>query len=479
MPFSLSKSLRFAAGAVCTAAVALWIGASAAGSGLKRTVVVSAGTNISAAVSPDRKTIIMDLQETLWSLPAAGGTARRLTDPMLEPARPDSSPKGDAVAFQSFKGGTFHIWLMKPDGTGVRQLTDGHGDDREPRFSPDGKSVAFSSDRAFKGSYDIWTVEVATGRLTQWTSGPTDEFEPAWSADGAEIAFVSGTGSNGTELRATNRSGQTRLILTAPEGTHLNSPSWSPDGKKIAYTEIAGNQAHLMVSEKRVGGTADDVFPFAARWLSADQLLYTANGKILTTSLAGSETRTIPFQAKLELNRPMYKRRAADFDSTTPRAVKGILSPALSPDGKRIVFEALNQLWLMEIGGEPKALTHDSFYNQSPAWSPDGTRIAYTSDKGGTADVYVLDIGTGEERQVTHLRDSAALNPTWSPDGKRLVFQKQDWSTYTLDLASGAIKEAIPASYEAGKPSWAANGKALSLAALRRRIPSASARAPA
>ena len=108
----------------------------------------------------------------------SGGAAKRLTDPLLEPSHPDWSPKGDAVAFQSFKGGTFHIWLMKPDGTGVRQLTDGHGDDREPRFSPDGKKVAFSSDRGFKFNYDIWVADVDSGKLTQWTSSPADEFEP-------------------------------------------------------------------------------------------------------------------------------------------------------------------------------------------------------------------------------------------------------------------------------------------------------------
>ena len=114
----------------------------------------------------------MDLQETLWSLPIGGGTAKRLTDPFLEPARPDWSPKGDLIAFQSFKGGTFHIWLMKPDGTGVRQLTDGHADDRDPRFSPDGKRVAFSSDRGFKGNYDIWVADVESGKLARWTSTP-------------------------------------------------------------------------------------------------------------------------------------------------------------------------------------------------------------------------------------------------------------------------------------------------------------------
>src|SRR5580704_17581609 len=185
-----------------------------------RKVSVSEGTNIAATVSPDQSTIIMDLQGVLWSLPFKGGTAKQLTDPLLEPARPDYSPKGGEIAFEAYKGGTFHIWMMKPDGSGIRQLTDGHGDDRDPRFSPDGKKVAFSSDRAFKGNYDIWVAEVASGKLTQWTTDAADEFEPAWLKDGQEIAFVSGTGANGTTIQSVdvsgNASGNKKTIITAP-----------------------------------------------------------------------------------------------------------------------------------------------------------------------------------------------------------------------------------------------------------------------
>ena len=448
---------------LCAAALAV-ICLSAAKNSSTRTVTVTEGTNVNVTVSPDHKTIIMDLQETLWSLPIGGGTAKRLTDPFLEPARPDWSPKGDLVAFQSFKGGTFHIWLIKPDGSGVRQLTDGHADDREPRFSPDGKKVAFSSDRAFKGNYDIWVADVDSGKLAQWTSSPADEFEPAWSPDGAEIAYVSGTGAVGTSIQSSDASGPGKQVVSAPEGARLNSPSWSPDGKKIAYTQISGNTTRLMISGEKAG-TAQDVFPFPASWLSMNQVVYTGDGKIFVTTLGG-ETKTMPFQAKFQLNRPSYKHRQLDFDSTASRAVKGILTPALSPDGNRIVFEALNQLWLMEIGGQPKQLTSGTYYKQSPAWSPDGKQIAYSCEKAGTADIYILDLATKSERRVTNLADSAEIEPAWSPDGTKIAFQK-DATTYTVDLVSGEIKEAIKATYEPGRASWSANGKAISLAALR------------
>jgi len=448
-----------------TISSAACIGVILIGAGPARSVTVSEGTNVNVTLSPDRKTIIMDLQETLWSLPVAGGMARRLTDPFLEPARPDWSPKGDLVAFQSFKGGTFHIWLMKPDGSGARQLTEGHGDDRDPRFSPDGTKVAFSSDRGFKGNYDIWVADVATGKLTQWTSAAPDEFEPAWLPDGSAIAYVSGTGANATSIQSSTGSGEAKTMATAAAGAHLDSPTVSPDGQKVAYTEIAGGKARLMVSGEPVG-TADDVFPFPPTWLSAKELLYTGNGKIFVTTVGG-ETRTIPFQAKFDINRAPYKHRQLNFDSATPRQVKGIIDPALSPDGNRVVFEALNQLWLMEIGGKPEQLTHDNFYKQAPAWSPDGKQIAFCSDKAGTADIYVMDLSSRTERRVTKIDDSAELNPVWSPDGTKIAFLNQSGTGYIVDVASGEIKEAIKPTYEPGRMSWSANGKTISLAVLR------------
>uniref|UniRef100_Q026W9 Amidohydrolase n=1 Tax=Solibacter usitatus (strain Ellin6076) TaxID=234267 RepID=Q026W9_SOLUE len=434
--------------------------------GVARSITVSEGTNLGATVSPDRKTIILDLQTALWALPFEGGAARRLTEPELEASRPDFSPTGSLIAFQSFSGGTFHIWVMKPDGSGRRELTEGHGDDRDPRVSPDGARIAFSSDRAMKGNYDIWTVEVATGKLAQWTSDPSDEYEPAWSPDGMEIAYVSGAGAIGHAVLAAKAGGQPRVIIEAPDGSKVNAPSWSPDGKQIAYVQTTANKLRLLISGKQVG-SAEDVFPFPAVWLSATRILYTGNGKIWKTQLATNTTENVPFKAAFAVNRAAYKRNVPDFDTTAPRTAKGILAPALSPDGKRIVFEALNQLWLMEIGGEATPLTNDGYYKQTPVWSPDGKRIAYSSDKNGTANVYILDLATQAEKRVTNLHEAAALDPVWSPDGTQIAFQTQEGTVHIADLASGGSREVIRTTFEPGRPSWSKNGKVLSLAVLR------------
>ena len=289
---------------------------------------------------------------------------------------------------------------------------------------------------------------------------------PAFSPDGTEIAYVSGTGSIGTSIQST---GPLKTLVTAPAGAHLNSPTWSPDGSRLAYTQFLGRKTHLMVSgQPGAVATAEDVFPFPPRWLSPTQLLYTGDGKILVTTLQG-ETKTIPFQAKFTINRPSYKPRVLNFDSTAVRPVKGIINPQLSPDGKRVVFEALNQLWVLDTaGGKPQAITTGNYYKQSPAWSPDGKMLAYSCDKAGTADIYTLDLATHAERRITNFDDSAELAPVWSPDGKQIAFQRQGGATYIADLATGEVKEAIPVTtYQPGKPSFSKDGKVLSLAVLR------------
>jgi TolB protein len=60
---------------------------------------------------------------------------------------PAWSPRGDRIAFTSFKSGDFEIYTIRPDGTGLRQLTHTHGNDAHPVWSPDGKWIAFVSSR--------------------------------------------------------------------------------------------------------------------------------------------------------------------------------------------------------------------------------------------------------------------------------------------------------------------------------------------
>src|SRR3954469_7658330 len=150
-------------------------------------VTVTQGTNLAVAPAPDGS-MVMDLQGTLWRVPAAGGAATRLTGDEAEPSLPVVTPDGRRVIYQDYSDGNFHIWSMAADGSDRQRLTDGPVDDREPAVSPGGRSVAFSSDRS--GTYGIWVLDIATGEVRPWADTPDQDSQPTWSPDGREIAWV-------------------------------------------------------------------------------------------------------------------------------------------------------------------------------------------------------------------------------------------------------------------------------------------------
>ncbi len=116
--------------------------------------------------------------------------------------------------------------------------------------------------------------------------------------------------------------------------------------------------------------------------------------------------------------------------STTPlrfTATEGTwISLDVSPDGRHLAFELLGHIYEMPIGGgEAQALTSGRSWNSFPRYSPDGTRIAITSDRSGSEDVWILHRGTGgaagtdSTENVTKM-DLPVVQGSWSADGTAL-----------------------------------------------------------
>ncbi|MBB5958013.1 Tol biopolymer transport system component [Saccharothrix tamanrassetensis] len=443
---------------VCVLAVSSATAAEARGHRPPTTVTVSEGTNLAVAVSPRDGTIVFDLQGQLFSMPRSGGTATPIGEDFLDPFWPVFSPDGSRIAIQSFVDGMFHIRTVTADGRNPRTLTRGEYDDLYPAWSPDGERIAFTSDR--EGTEDVWTVDVRSGALKRITTAATREAQPTWAPDGRSIAYVQGNTVESVDLAT----GAVRTVVPASPGL-IAAPSWSPDGRRLAFVRGGQGGRALAVAEGgavRQVGTYNDVFAFPPRWLSADELIYGANGRIAVSHAGSGDTRVVPFKATFSLQRDRYHRKEYDFDSRRPQRVRGIAGPALSPDGRSVVFKALNDLWLMPIGGKPTKLTRDPFYEVDPAWSRDGTKIAYASDKAGTEDLYVLDVASRREQRVTS-SPGAEVAPTWSPDGRTLAFQDQAYQTFTLDVASGATTRVLGPQNAPGRPSWSPDGRTLAL----------------
>ena len=201
----------------------------AAQEGAERPVRVTEGTNFAAAISPDGATIVLDLQGTLWRLPAEGGSAEALTDGLGDDRLPDFHPDGSRVAYQSFRGGSWDIWQLSLSSGEPSPLTATDFDDREPAWSPDGSRLAFSSDRS--GTYDIWVLETAGGEASPVTSALGNESQPAWMPDGNGLVFVATPEgeAEGRILRITlGAEGEPRTVPGA--AGMVAAPAVSPDG---------------------------------------------------------------------------------------------------------------------------------------------------------------------------------------------------------------------------------------------------------
>ena len=99
-----------------------------------------------------------------------------------------------------------------------------------------------------------------------------------------------------------------------------------------------------------------------------------------------------------------------------------LAEPSLSPDGSLIAFASGGDIWeVAASGGIAHPLVTDAATESRPLYSPDGTRLAFTSTRGGSANLYVLDLASGVVTRLTYAEAGEELD-AWSPDGKYLYF---------------------------------------------------------
>jgi TolB protein len=197
-------------------------------------------------------------------------------------------------------------------------------------------------------------------------------------------------------------------------GRTLNiTPRWSPDARSIAYTSYRKGGPHILISNIFVG-TLDEVTKgdkAGENWLPA----WSPDG----TRVAFTSTR--------DGNPEIY---VANRDGSNVRRLTnhpGIdISPTWSPSGTQIAFTSDRsgspQIYVIGADGLGLSKKTSESYCDKPTWSPPPfNEIAYASRNGPGYDIKVLDLATGQVRQLT-FGEGTNESPAFSPNGRHLAF---------------------------------------------------------
>lgn len=192
----------------------------------------------------------------LWRLSTAGGTPRPVAGPVGEAMWPSIPARGNALVYEQVAS-RFNLWrldLKDPQHheRAPSALISEKGDKMRPELSPDGKRIAFESNRL--GFWDIWTCTSDGSDCQQVTSLHGTAGRARWSPNGHYLAFEFHPNERSEIYVAEVPGGVPRLLPTIPGADNL-SPSWSRDGKSIYFASKRGTEPFQLWKMPVQGGS--------------------------------------------------------------------------------------------------------------------------------------------------------------------------------------------------------------------------------
>lgn len=143
-------------------------------------------------------------------------------------------------------------------------------------------------------------------------------------------------------------------------------------------------------------------------------------------------------------------------------------APRFSPDGQRVIMSLLrddgnSNIFSMDLRSRTTTrLTNSNAIDTSPSYSPDGSKIVFTSDRGGRAQIYVMSAdGSGQTR--VSFGEGTYSTPVWSPRGDLIAFTKQSGGQFQIGVmkTDGSGERILSSGFQQEGPTWAPNGRVL------------------
>ena len=339
------------------------------------------GTWIDVDVSPDGRTLAFALLGDIYTMPIAGGTPTRIAEGLAWEIQPRFSPDGSRIAFTSDRNGADNIWVMNADGSDKRRVTlENFRLLNQPTWSPDGRYIAakkhFTTERS-AGTGEVWLYHISGGGGVALVERASESLqkelgEPVYAPDGSAIYYTRNV-SPGAIFQYAQDSQQslfeiekydlaTGEVTTAVSGYGGSvRPQPSPDGKYLSFVRRDRDQSQLWVKdlssgeERMIYDSLDldlqetwavyGVYPGMDWTPDSREIVFWAGGKLRRVPAMGGEARVIPFaiddtRSVADAPHPVIPVAPDSFETRIPKFA------ALSPDGRRIVFESLGKLYV-------------------------------------------------------------------------------------------------------------------------------------
>ena len=422
------------------------------------------GSWMSVDVSPDGQTVVFDLLGDLWTVPMAGGEATQLTRGMGFDAMPRFSPDGESVVYVSDRDGDENLWILSMDLTDTTQLTRGEGESYlSPEWTPDGDYVVATQGSKLRmwhrdGGGGVQLVEEPGNlRMVGAAFGADDRY--IWYSGRLAQGSLYNNGLDLYQLAVYDRDTGEIAGRSNRFGSAMR-PTLSPDGRWLVYAtrhvadtglrlrDLATGEeswlAYPVQRDDQESGSSRDLYPGMAFTPDSEAVVAFYGGGLWRIPVDGSAPTEIPFRADVALPMGPLVDFEYPIEDTPTFVAKQIRDAVPSPDGERLAFTVLNDLYVMEMpDGTPRRLAEDlDAVLQHPTWSPDGASIAFASWRDGEGGQLwrTRADGGGSPQQLTSA-PALYTYPKWSPDGNRILAERAAARAYEASIQRGNLGE--------------------------------------
>lgn len=427
------------------------------------------------ALSPDGKIIAFSYQGDLWTVPAEGGRATRVTSHLARDLQPVFSPDGKSLVFASNRFGNYDLFLMPATGGQATRLTFHSGSDYPSAFTPDGKWVLFYS--TAYGSADVYKVRTTGGEPIRLSWDDRErEFFGSVSPDGQTLVYNHNgspgswrrrgyEGSNNADVwlaRFTAPLSEPKRITTNP-GQDFQ-PQFSRDGKRIFYVSDRKGQVNIWSMDLAGGAQKQHTFhttdgarvPNLA--LRADRLVYEYDSEIWLLDIGSNKSARVNIDITTEERRNTVAERTV---TTSPSEF------SISPDGKKVALIVRGDLFVVPAtGGLARKLVGRPGRESHVGWMPDSKTVLFVTDEKGQKDLHSIDI-SGQNEKVLAATPEDETNAVPSPDGNWIGFHLGDKAIAVIPAAGGGVSTTIRGDFPdisrnyGARFSWSANNRLL------------------